>query len=85
MCSRPSAPSLPPMPPPRAMERLPQRGMVAMDARRQVVAGMGTAGTAQPSTVLGMTDMTRQRTASGGAARGTSSSTGGTLSTILGG
>ena len=53
------------------MERLPQRGMVSQDARRQVTAGMGN--TASGATVLGPAAASARRGAGGvGTGLGTS-------------
>lgn len=81
MC-KPKTPTVPATPPPRAMERLPSRGMVAADARRQVEATYGARNA--PATILG----SPARSALGpgtGALRGSSSANTVAMSTILGG
>lgn len=86
MCGGGPPPELPPMPPPRAMERLPQRGMVLSGARRQVQATNTPTGTMAPATILGAASSSARRTGvSGAGGRGTSANAMGAVSTILGG
>ena len=81
-----SAPRPQRLPPPRAMERLPQRGMVDQTARRQVAARMGTSGsTAAPSMVLGAPTAQANRRGVQGTGRGTSANASGNINTVLGG
>lgn len=82
------APKPPKLPPPRAMEQVPQRGMVERTARRQVTARMGTSGgggTAAPTMVLGAPAAQANRRGVQGTGRGTSANASGAINTVLGG
>jgi hypothetical protein len=85
MCSGGRSTPLPDMPPPRAMERLPQRGMVLSGARRQVQATNTPTGTMAPATILGAASSSARRMGVGVAGRGTSANSMGAVSTVLGG
>jgi hypothetical protein len=76
----PKRPKMPDLPPERAAQRLPNRGMVSGDARRAVEATYGTRNA--PATALAGS-MARSV---GGAVRATSSATtSNSMSSILGG
>lgn len=87
MCGGSSRPSIPPLPPQRAMERLPARGNIAPQARRQIAAQMGASTRERVPTVLGAHSAQARRRVTGmpAAARGTSANMMGTVTPILGG
>lgn len=73
-------PQVPELPPARAMERMPNRGTLAPEARRQIEATYGTRN--QPATILGQA----QRIAiPQGVVRSSSSANTAIMSSILGG
>lgn len=80
MC-KPKTPQLPALPPERARERLPSRGAIGPEARRQVEAIYGARNA--PAMILG--DPKRSASAMPAMTRGSSSANTANMSTILGG
>lgn len=79
MC-RPKMPRMPALPPERARERLPNRGTLGADVRRQVEATFGARNI--PATMMAPAARTAMPMAG---ARGSSSAATSMMSTVLGG
>lgn len=76
-----SRPQVPELPPPRAMERLPNRGVLGAEARRRVTSTFGAPGRQQTNIMPPALSAMRGATA----ARGSSAPVASAYSPILGG